>query len=84
MSQLKYGPVIIQCGHYKGRVGLYDDDYSEKSAIVYLWKEPGFVIIPAKYLTNFDGADVFANTMGYSVIAHARAKKIKLDQRLKD
>ena len=33
---LKFGPVAIVKGQYKGRVGFYDDDLSAHTAIVYL------------------------------------------------
>lgn len=51
---LNYGAVLVTKGKYKGKIGYYDDDYSDTKGIVY-FGEPFFsdyVLIKLGYLEN--------------------------------
>jgi len=47
-----YGPVRCTRGRNKGRIGYYDDDHTEKSAIVYFGRpfQSNYEIIPRSWL----------------------------------
>ncbi|WP_343714022.1 toll/interleukin-1 receptor domain-containing protein [Inquilinus sp.] len=53
MEELEFGEVIITTGRHKGRIGCYDDDDTEKTAIVYfgnITSVSGYFLIRKSYL----------------------------------
>ena len=54
-SVLRYGPVVVRKGRYKGRIGDYDDDATSTKAIVYfgdMFTTTGYYEIPYGYLSS--------------------------------
>lgn len=72
-NTLSYGPILITKGQFKGMVGFYDDDHL-KSAIVYVYKQKGYYVMPFSYfigleLTNKNAYDeILNNTFYYEII----------------
>lgn len=57
MDELKYGPVLITKGSYRGRVGFYDDDFNVETAEVWLTNHmAGVVTIDCRFLVPLEGA----------------------------
>lgn len=76
MTQLDYGPVLIMSGECAGMFGLYDDDEGPAKAIVYLYKQEGYITVPRKHLKALDQWDTFfEDTMGYTLNAIVKPSK---------
>ncbi len=56
MPELKYGPVLIIKGSYRGRVGFYEDDFDVETAEVWLSNHmAGVVTIDCRFLLSLEG-----------------------------
>ena len=55
-DELKYGPVLVVKGSYRGRVGFYDDDVDEGTALVWLISHmAGDITVDTRFLVPLAG-----------------------------